>query len=150
MFVCFFVWLFSINVKTAEQIGSKFCVGPHVTPGKVYGWWKFQNLGSIRFWFSINFEITRIFFQIRELYCFYCFTVYTKRKCSQLKLKMGAKRPEFLVYIELICGSCFCAPWLSIFCLQSLIGMQQIQLMQNSSWQTKSILDMDIYNNMYL
>ena len=22
--------------KTAEQIGPKFCAGPHVTPGKVY------------------------------------------------------------------------------------------------------------------
>ena len=27
----------SINVKTSEPIRTKFCVGPHVTPGKVYG-----------------------------------------------------------------------------------------------------------------
>ena len=32
--VCLFVCLFPINVKTAE---IKFCVGPHMTPGKVYG-----------------------------------------------------------------------------------------------------------------
>ena len=31
--VCFY----SINVKTAEPIGPKFCVGPHMTPGRVYG-----------------------------------------------------------------------------------------------------------------
>ena len=34
---CLFVCLYPINVKTAEPIGSKFCVGSRVTPGKVYG-----------------------------------------------------------------------------------------------------------------
>jgi len=29
------VCLYLINVKTAELIGPKFCVGPHMTPGKV-------------------------------------------------------------------------------------------------------------------
>ena len=40
--VCFrlFVRLYAINVKTAEPIGSEFCVGPHMTPGKVYGFSK--------------------------------------------------------------------------------------------------------------
>ena len=27
--------LYPINVKTAEPIGPKFCVGPHTTPRKV-------------------------------------------------------------------------------------------------------------------
>ena len=31
------VCVYPTNVKTAEPIGHKFCVGPHVTPGKVYG-----------------------------------------------------------------------------------------------------------------
>ena len=31
--VCLFV---SNNVKTAEPVRPKFCVGPHVIPGKVY------------------------------------------------------------------------------------------------------------------
>ena len=31
------VCLYPINVKTAEPIGPKFCVGHHVTPGTVYG-----------------------------------------------------------------------------------------------------------------
>jgi len=38
---CLSVRLYPINVKTAEPIGPKFCVGPHVTPGKVYEWSKF-------------------------------------------------------------------------------------------------------------
>ena len=29
------VCLYPKNVKTAELIGRKFCVGPHMTPGKV-------------------------------------------------------------------------------------------------------------------
>ena len=32
-----FVCLYPINVKTNEPIRPKFCVGPHMTPGKVYG-----------------------------------------------------------------------------------------------------------------
>ena len=31
--VCLF--LYPRNVKTAEPIGLKFCVGPHVAPGKI-------------------------------------------------------------------------------------------------------------------
>ena len=30
------VSLYPINVKTAEPIGPKFCVGPQMTPGKIY------------------------------------------------------------------------------------------------------------------
>ena len=37
VFVCLFVCLYPINVKTAEPIGPKFFVGHHVIPGKVYG-----------------------------------------------------------------------------------------------------------------
>ena len=79
------VWLcvsfYPMNVKTAELIGPKFCVGPHMTPGKVYGWSKFQklfytNLIFIKFWKYNNF-----FYNIRKLYCF-CFKTYKKRKCS--------------------------------------------------------------------
>ena len=33
LFVCFY----PINVKTAEPIGLKFCVGPQMTQGKFYG-----------------------------------------------------------------------------------------------------------------
>ena len=43
LFVSLFVCLYPINVKTAEPIGPIFCVEPHITPGKVYEWSKFQN-----------------------------------------------------------------------------------------------------------
>ena len=43
---CLSVCLSPINVKTAEPIWTKFCVGHHVTPGKVYGWSKFQKFAS--------------------------------------------------------------------------------------------------------
>ena len=33
----YFVCLFLINVETAKPIGTKFFVGPHMTPGKDYG-----------------------------------------------------------------------------------------------------------------
>ena len=36
LFVCLSVCLYPINVKTADPIGSKFCVGPYMTPGKFY------------------------------------------------------------------------------------------------------------------
>ena len=42
--ICLFVHLYPSNVKTAEPIGPKFCVGPHMTPGKVYGYSKLQNV----------------------------------------------------------------------------------------------------------
>ena len=30
------VCLYPINVKTSKPIRPKFCMGPHVTPGKIY------------------------------------------------------------------------------------------------------------------
>ena len=38
------IWLVCLSVCiTAKLIGPKFCVGPHVTPGKVYEWSKNVN-----------------------------------------------------------------------------------------------------------
>ena len=53
-FACLSVWvqsvrLYTINVKTAKPIGPKFCVEPHMTPGKVYGFLKLQKIVSKRF-----------------------------------------------------------------------------------------------------
>ena len=39
---CLSVCLYPINVKTAEPIRPKFCVGPHVASGKVYGQSEFK------------------------------------------------------------------------------------------------------------
>ena len=58
MLVCLsmFVCLYPTNVKTAEPIGPKFCVGPHLTPGKVYGCSKLQKCVSKSFCFLFNFK----------------------------------------------------------------------------------------------
>ena len=44
VFVSLSVCLYPLKVKTTEPIGAKFCVGPHMPPGKVYGLSKFQKL----------------------------------------------------------------------------------------------------------
>ena len=46
LLVCMFVRLNPINVKTAEPIGPKFCVRPHMAPLKVYRWSKFQKFAA--------------------------------------------------------------------------------------------------------
>ena len=84
---CLLVCLYPINVKTAEPIGSKFFVGHLGTPGKVYEWSKFQIFVSIKIRSPLNFlkfwKSTKFFVKIRELFLV-CFTMYTKRTCSQL------------------------------------------------------------------
>ena len=81
------VCLYPINVKTAEPIGPKFFVGHLGNPGKVYEWSKFQIFVSIKIRSSLNFwkfwKSTKFFVKIHELFLF-CFTMYTKRTCSQL------------------------------------------------------------------
>ena len=53
---------------------------------KVYGWSKFQNKASNKIRLSLNFEIYDIFFKSANF-----FTMFKKRKCSQLKYKMAGK-----------------------------------------------------------
>ena len=96
------VFLYPMNVKTAEPIGPEFCVGPHVTQGKVYDWSKFQ-----KFVFKSVFLFLQTFENVRKniiksanfLYCLFSTVQTTKRRCSQIKFKkkMGAKRPKSLV-----------------------------------------------------
>ena len=85
--VCLFVCLYPINVKTAEPIGPKFFVGHLGPPGKGYESAKFQIFVSIKIRSSLNFwkfwKSAKFFVKIRELFLF-CFTMYTKRTCSQL------------------------------------------------------------------
>ena len=53
------VRLHPINVKTDESNECKLCVGPHMTPGKVYGCSEFQKVVSKSFRFFKNFEIAQ-------------------------------------------------------------------------------------------
>ena len=82
---CLSVCLYPINVKTAEPIGPKFCVGPHVTPGKVYGWSNFQKFASIKIRFLKILKFHEFFFnKIRIIFCF-CLSMYSNEKCLQIK-----------------------------------------------------------------
>ena len=68
--------LYPKNVKTAQPIRPKFCVGPHRE-----GLWMIKSKKL-----SLDFQkILKIHdsFLIRDVFCF-CFTMYTKRKCLQL------------------------------------------------------------------
>ena len=84
LLVWVFVCLYPINVKTAELIGPNFVWVLTRPKGRFIDNQYFKNLPSTYFFIkSDNFFI-------------FCFTM--KRKSLQLKLKMGAKHPESLVY----------------------------------------------------
>ena len=72
--VCLSVCLYPINVKTAEPIGPKFCVGHLGTPGKVYESSKFQIFVSIKIRSSLNFlkfwKSTKFFWKSANYICF--------------------------------------------------------------------------------
>ena len=53
IYSCLSVCLHPINVKTAEPIGPKFCVGPYMTPGKFYERSKYQNLPQTKLDFHL-------------------------------------------------------------------------------------------------
>ena len=46
MLVCLSIRLYLTNVKTAEPIRPKFCVGPYMTPVKVFGTSKLEEKKS--------------------------------------------------------------------------------------------------------
>ena len=77
----FCVCLYATNVKTAEPIGPTFIVGPHLTPGYVYGWKKFQKLPFNKILFRNMLKSKNFFHKIRELFMLFL-TMYTRRKCS--------------------------------------------------------------------
>ena len=57
---CLFVCLYPINVKTAEPIGPKFFVGPHVALGKVYGQSDFKYVILKYFYLKLFFICLKI------------------------------------------------------------------------------------------
>ena len=61
-----------INVKMAEPIRPKFCVGPHVAPGKVYGQSDFNYVILKYFYLKLlNFakfwKCAKKYYEIRKL-----------------------------------------------------------------------------------
>ena len=74
------VCLYPINVKTAEPIRPKFCVGPQLAPGKVYQLSKFLKFAIKSFYILYNVV-------------YFCFILFKERRCSQIK-------PQLKVEIE--------------------------------------------------
>ena len=68
-----FVRLYPINVNTAEPIGPKFCVEPHVAPGKVCEWSNFQKFASIKIRFLKILNIHEIIFFKSAKFFLFCF-----------------------------------------------------------------------------
>ena len=57
--VCLYVRLYPIDVQMAKPICPNFCVGPHMTPGKVYGCLKLQQQQIVqKNLFLLNLENT--------------------------------------------------------------------------------------------
>ena len=88
----YFAWLsvclYPINVKTNELIRSKFCVGPHMTPRKVYGCSILQNF----FEFCKILKMHEKYYEIRETFLF---LFYFAERENALQIK-----PQLKVEIE--------------------------------------------------
>ena len=89
--------LYPINVKTAEPIGPKFWLDIAWPQGRfmddiVFKYLPLTKFDFWKFWKSTNF------YKIPKILCFFCFTVYTKRKLFTIEKKMGAKYLKSLVY----------------------------------------------------
>ena len=95
LFVCLYVCLVPINLMTAEPIRPKFCVEPHVVPGKAYEWSKFQIFASHQNLIFITFlkilKSTKFFIRSANLFLF-CFTMYTKSMFT-IKIEDGRGTP---------------------------------------------------------
>ena len=100
--VCLGVCLYPINVKTAEPIRPKFCVGPNMALRKVHGQSNFiyvilkyfylKLFNFVKFW-----KCAKKFYEIRKL---------KKKKfilCKEkIKKEIVAKRPKSLVVTNII------------------------------------------------
>ena len=73
-FACLFVCLSNKRV-TDEPIGPKFCVGPCVTPGKVYRWSNFKKFVSNKIQSWKFCKSTKYFLQNLRIFLLFCFTM---------------------------------------------------------------------------
>ena len=88
-FACLFVSLCLINIKTAEPIGPKFCLGPSMTTGKVLNEYKIKIL-----------KIHEIFYKIRELFACFCCTIQCKQREN---VDNGNKSEYIFIFIYTAC-----------------------------------------------
>jgi len=91
-FACLFVCI-QINVKTAEPIGTKFCVGHQLTPGKVYEWSKFLK---------ICFENPQFILENTQTFLFLFYNVY-KEKMFTIEIedaREASLKPKWLKFLK--------------------------------------------------
>ena len=74
MLLCMFVFN---KRKTADRIVPKLCVGPHMTPGKVYGWSDIYKLAYNKNRLLLSHENPQYFCLNPPIF----FTKYAKKKC---------------------------------------------------------------------
>ena len=95
-YACLYVCLYPINVKTAEPIRPKFCVWPHVTPGRFMNDQNFQNLCFKVLYFCKILKSAKKYNKIRNF--LFCFILYKEKmltdKATIKGCKMDAKRPK--------------------------------------------------------
>jgi len=92
------VCLYPINVRTAEQIGPKFCVGPHVTQGEDLWMIKIKKKLCLKvFYFCKILKMRENFLKFFMLYKEKMLT--DKATIKSWKRRMGSKRPNSLVYL---------------------------------------------------
>ena len=97
-----FVCLFFLIQKTSERLIRSspiflWNLKPHLTRGRFMDDRIFKNLPQIKIDFWKFWKSTKFFDKIQEIFVWFCFTMHSKRQCSQFKKKMGAKRPKTLV-----------------------------------------------------
>ena len=83
-----FVCLYTKIVITAEPIGPKFCVGPHMTPGKVY-----ESSKLLQNSIFIKFKKSTIFLIKSANYLFVFVLQYTQKENFTIKKEDGREAP---------------------------------------------------------
>ena len=77
--VCLSDRMYPINLKMAKPIGPKFCVGPHMTQGRVMDAQSYTNLCPKVFDFCSILKIRKkILLNLWTFFC-YCFKVYKEK-----------------------------------------------------------------------
>ena len=88
------LFLYPINVTTAKPIEPKIFMGPHVTPGKVYEWSKFQKFVFKSFHFCKILKMREKVLRNPQTFLLFLFLYCTKRRCSQIKPQLKVEKED--------------------------------------------------------
>ena len=95
LYLYIYTLLICLDVCTSKRLdrsGPNFCVGLHMSTGKVYRWSKFQKFASNKIWFALNVENPRIF-SIKSATFFY-------KLCKEKMLTLKKESLIVLLYIS--------------------------------------------------